>query len=280
MKKQRPVSSFTGLCFYYRCNMAEMLQAGVRIIVDEVPLEEAIVRYTNLIVQGLKDTSADTNPLRKQFDQWAVVYRKQAQGSYDVAATGGWKRLSSVTIALKQKQKRALGALASKAPVSDALRASDTMRGVLNPRFTGQAGAVEIQRINGIELGYGGNAVHPAIKKKDIAAVKAASEAKGPRKISTNRLTKANNTSVLGNVSKFLSGKNKKAKKKKKRARKKGPITVAQVAKIHNEGLGLPKRSIDDHVYLEASQETAKAMGELTLAAVTELAERAGFGTE
>lgn len=248
-----------------------VLQGGVKLIIDKVPFEEAIVRYTNLIVQGLKDTSADANPLRKQFELWAVIYRKQAQDSFDIAASGGWKRLSPVTNALKQSQKKRLGTLASNAPISDALRATDTLRRVLRPNFTGQPGAVQIQRINGIELGYGGNAIHPTIKKEDVSA--AAKINIGTRQTNPN--------SLIGAVkSKASTKKIQTNKKKKKSPKAKGPITVAQIAKIHNEGLGLPKRSIDDHVYLEANQETAASMGELTLDAVTELARRAGFGTE
>lgn len=258
--------------------MAEqvLLQGGIRLTIDKVPLEEALIRYTGLIVQGLKDTGAEANPLRKQFKTWAVIYRKQAQDSYDIAASGGWKRLSPVTIALKQKQRKRLGAFASKAPVTDALRATDVVRRVLNPQFTGQLGAVEIQRVNGVELGYGGGGVHPTIKKKDIKALQKRTNIKKSPKINIGT-RQTNPNSVIGGVkSKSGSAKN----KKKRKARAKGPITVAEIARIHNKGLGLPKRSIDDHVYLEANQETAASMGALTLDAVTELAKQAGFGTE
>lgn len=94
-------------------------------------------------------------PVKKGLKQWAAIYRSFLQLRYDRFSKGGgnWPPLSEATIARRRKGK-------GKRRVS-ILVDTGTLKAALNPTFSGRPGSIENYTKFGVEVGYGGNDVHP-----------------------------------------------------------------------------------------------------------------------
>lgn len=100
-----------------------------------------------------------TGPFKAMYEQWAARYRAFVQERFDTFSRGGgdWRPL-------KYKRKRGSRERAS------ILRDTNTMFRALNPTFQGQPGALQQHIPYGIEVGFGGNAMHPSTQGKITVA--------------------------------------------------------------------------------------------------------------
>lgn len=111
----------------------------------------------------LKNMFALTSPRRRKiFKQWAFIYRTFVRRRFNIFSRGGgdWPALSSKTIAQRRTGPR-VKKIGRRITI---LRDTGTMFAALSPRFRSSPGALEKMVTDGVVVGFGGVAKHPAGK--------------------------------------------------------------------------------------------------------------------
>lgn len=115
-------------------------------------------RFSAQVDAGLRDGNG---PFKAMYEQWAARYRGFVQERFDTYSKGGgdWKPL-------KYRRKHKRGAKERQT----ILRDTNTMFRALNPTFQGQPGALQQHIPYGVEVGFGGSAIHPKTEGKITVA--------------------------------------------------------------------------------------------------------------
>ena len=99
-----------------------------------------------------------SGPVKDMYTQWAARLRGYWKEQYDINSKGGgsWDGLSKETIRRRKKGKDGN-------KTGSILRDTGTLMRAISPRVPGAPGKHTLRGRNGIEIGYGGNDVHPNV---------------------------------------------------------------------------------------------------------------------